>query len=100
MVSMSPEVTQATDRNIDPSCTRTMDPDMTLSNSLGPDDFLSLGGSTGYSHQDDTGDLTIPRHQEGHRLYPWPWGFCVTFGSSTDPGFGGTMDPDIVLSSS
>ncbi|ERE65680.1 reticulocalbin-1-like protein [Cricetulus griseus] len=34
-------VTQATDINTDPSCRRTMDPDIALSSSLGPDITLA-----------------------------------------------------------
>ena len=48
-------MTLATDSKTDVRCTGTMDSDIVLDNSLGPDDILALGGSTGHSDQDGSG---------------------------------------------
>lgn len=52
MDASTPVVTRAMDINIDPKCSRTMDPDTTISSSLGPDvtiptplSSMDLGGS-------------------------------------------------------
>ncbi|KAL6089832.1 hypothetical protein STEG23_011809, partial [Scotinomys teguina] len=48
-----PEVTLATDTITDPSCGKTMDPDMALGSNFGLDDILDLGGRNDHSGASD-----------------------------------------------
>lgn len=74
--------------NTDPSYSRTMDTDMALSNSLGPEDTMVPGGSIGQSDQHDSGGgmaqgtLTPAQLQ----VMVLTQGFCVVFGGNTDLG--------------
>lgn len=44
-------ITRALDINVDPSCSKTMEPDTVLGGSLGPDIPMASGGSTSHSGQ-------------------------------------------------
>lgn len=66
--------------------------------------LLALGGSTDHSDQDGSGSGMDPEYQQSQRLWPHPQAFdplVVTQPSdfNTEPGFGWTMDPDMVLGS-
>lgn len=72
-VSTQPLVaTGTTDINPDPDCCWAMDPGMTHSSSLAPDDTMTPCGSTGPPDGFGPGGSIALRHQHGHRLWPRP----------------------------
>lgn len=82
-----------------------MDPSMVLFNSPGPDDTMTMGDSTGYSDQ-DVGSSMVLKHPRSHKLWPRPQESMLPLvatwntGISTNPDYGRTTEPVIVLCSS
>lgn len=58
-------VIQATDINKDPVCNWTMDPDMTLGSSMGPNAMVALSSNSGHS------DYYGPMRQHGPQTFTW-----------------------------
>lgn len=98
--------TWAIDPNTDLGCGRTMDPDVVLVSSLGPDVTMVPGGIIGHLDQHDPHSSMALRHQYSHRLQPRSqastWLLSATWvrDISADPGRGRTTDQDTILGSS
>lgn len=97
-----PVVTQTMDVNKDPSSSRTKDPDMAISSSLGPDVTMALGGRTGLQDWHESSSSIIPGLQPDPRWQPRPWISTwplMIIGATdinTDPGLGRNVGPDMV----
>ncbi|KAL6044857.1 hypothetical protein STEG23_017028, partial [Scotinomys teguina] len=78
---------------------------MAFSSIPGLDDTMVPGDCRGHSDQNVPGSSTALGHQHDYRLWPKPqasmWPLVATWATdiNTDPGYGRTMNPNMVLSS-
>lgn len=105
LASVGPLVaTWATNFNTDPSCSRTMDPDMVLNISLGPIVTMATDSDKGYPDQHGSRGSIAPGHKHG----PWRQTIGISMALdgrgamdiSTDPCCCRTRDPDTAIGSS
>lgn len=97
-----PVVTQTMDISKDPSYSRTKDPDMAISSSLGLDVTMALGGHTDlqdwheFTNNIVSGLQPDPRWQPRPWISAWPLMIIGATNINKDPGLGRTMGPDMV----